>query len=113
MAVASTAGAVGASIGLHVDALGGPLASRLEQKVASELTETLADRALSTAAPTLKRMSSKRRRELARLSTDPTSVETSGHQCTGPCMDCLDATWERPPVVRRTRSNELRVRGVV
>ena len=78
-----------------------------------KLTETLADRALSTAAPTLKRMSSKRRRELARLSTDPTSVETSGHQCTGPCMDCLDATWERPPVVRRTRSNELRVRGVV
>lgn len=68
VAVASTVGAVGAGVGLGVD--GSMLSGRLEQKLATELTETVAQRAARVVVPGLKRTSSKRRRELASLDGD-------------------------------------------
>jgi hypothetical protein len=48
VAVASTVGAVGASVGLQIDqsALAGTLKGSIEQKVVGELTETVAERAI-------------------------------------------------------------------
>ena len=60
VAVASTAGVIGASVGLHVDV--SALAGGVEQKVASELTEVVAERATLAIVPELKRLSSQRRR---------------------------------------------------
>jgi hypothetical protein len=63
LAVASTVGAVGASVGCHVNHE--VLLGKLEQKVASELTETVATRAAAM-VPGLRRMPSKRRCEVKR-----------------------------------------------
>jgi len=91
IAVASTAGVVGASVGLHVDS--GVLTGRIEQKVASELTETVAQRVSLALAPGLRRQSSKRRRQLARLDVER-YVGDGGEEVHG----------EEPPMPRRTRS---------
>jgi len=92
VAVASTAGAVSASIGLQVNCT--MLSGRIEQKVAAELAEAAAGRAI---APHLERRpSSKRRRELARLDVDDSMMGTEDQQM-GEC-GC------EPPMPRRTRS---------
>ena len=74
LAVASTVGAVGASVGLHVDQ--SALHGRIEQKVASEVSEAVANRASLAVAPGLRRIPSKRRREqLALIGLDHEEAE--------------------------------------
>mmetsp|Transcript_35251 Transcript_35251/g.92503 ORF Transcript_35251/g.92503 Transcript_35251/m.92503 type:complete len:336 (-) Transcript_35251:565-1572(-) len=91
LAVASTAGVVGASVGLNVDS--NMLMGRIEQKVASELTETVATRASLAIAPGLRRISSKRRRELASLDHVSYVSDDDGEDADGV-----------PPMPRRMRS---------
>lgn len=90
VAAASTAGVVGAGVGLHVDST--MLVGRIEQKVAGELAETVTERATLAMAPGLRRQASKRRRErLARLTEEETELY-------------YDSSCE-PPRPRRTRSH--------
>lgn len=100
VAVASTVGAVGASVGLHVDH--SVFSGRIEQKVAAELTETVASRGLEHVAPGLRRMSSSKRR---RESLEADVAEgASPMMVDGGAAPPAAVCDSEPPLLRRLRS---------